>query len=199
MNLSPLKNPVLLIHGLHDTIRIFQTLSPYLTQRGWSTFSFNLKPNDGSAPLEELAEQVKAYVEKTFLGPECLDVVGLSMGGLVSRYYIQRLGGSSRVQRLITLGTPHHGTWMAYLSERFGCQQMRPQSAFLQQLNQDAELLGQLQFTSIWTPFDLMIIPATSSKMPVGQASVVGVLGHNWLVKAPLGLKAIAQALAAES
>lgn len=199
MNRCPLKNPVLLIHGLHDTTRIFQALSPYLTQGGWSPYSFNLNPNDGSAPLEQLAEQVSEYIEKTFSGPERLDIVGLSMGGLVSRYFVQRLGGAERVQRLVTLGTPHHGTWMAYLSQQLGCQQMRPQSPFLQALNQDAELLGQLQFTSIWTPFDLMIIPATSSQMPVGRASVVGVLGHNWLVKAPLGLKAIAQALAAES
>ncbi|CAA9326929.1 Lipase family protein, sll1969 homolog [uncultured Leptolyngbya sp.] len=196
MNCSPLHNPVLLIHGLHDTTRIFQTLSTYLARRGWSTYSFNLKPNNGDAPLEQLAQQVVDYVDKTFSPKERLDLVGLSMGGLVSRYYIQQLGGIERAQRFVTLGTPHHGTWVAYLSRRSGCMQMRPQSDFLQQLNQDVELLEKLKFTSIWTPFDLMIVPATSSQMPIGREARVWVLGHNWVVTSALGLKAIAQALA---
>lgn len=110
MNCLPLQNPVLLIHGLHDTTRIFQTLSTYLNQWGWSIYSFNLKPNNGDAPLEQLAQQVADYVDKTFSPNERLDLVGLSMDGLVSRYYIQQLGGIDRVQSLVTLGTLHHGT-----------------------------------------------------------------------------------------
>lgn len=74
--------------------------------------------------------------------------------------------------------------------------QMRPRSDFLQQLNQEVALLQKLKFTSLWTPFDLMIIPATSSQMPVGREAIVWVLGHNWVVRSPLGLKVIAQALA---
>jgi len=196
MHRSQPHNRVLLIHGLHDTTKIFQVLSGYLTQLGWSTYSFNLKPNNGSAPLEQLAQQVADYINQNFSETEPLDLVGLSMGGLVSRYYVQRLGGLARVQHLVTLGTPHHGTWIAYLSTHIGCRQMRPQSAFLQQLNQDAGLLVQLKFTSIWTPFDLMIVPATSSQMPVGREARVGVLGHNWVATAPLGLAAVAEALA---
>jgi len=73
------------------------------------------------------------------------------MGGIVSRYYVQRLWGIDRVQRFITLASPHHGNWMHYLCERSGCVQMRPDSPF-QQLNQDAIMLEQLNFTSIWTP-----------------------------------------------
>ncbi len=92
MNCLPRQNPVLLIHGLYDTTRIFQTLSTYLAQRGWSIYSFNLKPNNGDASLEQLAQQVADYVDKTFSLNERLDLVGLSMGGLVSRYYIQQLG-----------------------------------------------------------------------------------------------------------
>lgn len=196
MNLSPLHNPVLLVHGLYDTTKIFRTLSTYLTQRGWSTYSFNLKPNNGDAPLEQLAQQVADYVDKTFSANERLDVVGLSMGGLVSRYYIQQLGGFERVQRFVTLGTPHHGTWVAYLSRRSGCMQMRPRSEFLQQLNQDAHLLEKLKFTSLWTPFDLMIVPATSSQMLIGREAKVMVLGHNWMATHPPGLTAVAEALA---
>lgn len=189
-------NRVLLIHGLNDTTVIFRSLSTHLRQLGRSTYSFNITPNNGDAPLEQLAEQVADYIDKTFSSDEKLDLVGLSMGGLVSRYYVQRLGGMARVQRLVTLGTPHHGTWIAYLSNQRGCVQMRPRSDFLQRLNQNAAMLDQLKFTSIWTPFDLMILPATSSQMPVGREAIVWVLGHNWVATDPLGLAAIAEALA---
>jgi len=57
--------------------------------------------------------------------------------------------------------TPRH---LDGLPERPGCVQMRPDSPFLQ-LNQDAIMLEQLNFTSIWTPFDLMIVPGNSSQM----------------------------------
>lgn len=196
MNCCYLHNPVLLIHGLNDTTVIFQTLSTYLTKLGWLTYSFNLKPNNGSADLEQLAEQVADYVANTFPPNQLLNLVGLSMGGLVSRYYVQHLGGLVRTQRLITLSTPHHGTQMAYLSSNPGCVQMRPDSIFLENLNRDSPMLEQLNFTSIWTPFDLMILPATSSQMPVGREAIVWVLGHNWVVQDPLALAAVAEALA---
>ncbi|NLE03899.1 MAG: alpha/beta fold hydrolase, partial [Crenarchaeota archaeon] len=42
-----------------------------------------------------------------------VDIVGHSMGGLIARYYIENLGHSSRVAKLITIGTPHWGSYMA--------------------------------------------------------------------------------------
>jgi triacylglycerol lipase len=118
------------------------------------------------------------------------------MGGIVSRYYIQRLGGINQVQRLIAISSPHQGTQVAYLSERPGCIQMRPDSAFLKDLNQDISILNRLSFTSIWTPFDLMIVPATSSRIPVGAEVQVPVLLHPLMLTNTWSLKAVAKALA---
>ncbi|CAM5527705.1 hypothetical protein SMICM304S_05241 [Streptomyces microflavus] len=42
-----------------------------------------------------------------------VDIVGHSLGGLIARYYVQRLGGDRRVRTLVTLGTPHGGTAVA--------------------------------------------------------------------------------------
>ena len=39
-------------------------------------------------------------------GFERIHVIGHSMGGLIARYYVQRLGGDERVHTLVTLGTP---------------------------------------------------------------------------------------------
>ena len=117
------------------------------------------------------------------------------MGGIVSRYYIQRLGGIDRIQRFITLSSPHRGTWIAHLRQNQGATQMRRWSQFLNQLNQDVGMLSKLQFTSIWTPFDLMIVPAHSSKLPVGEEFQIPVLSHAWMVSDRRCLKAIASIL----
>lgn len=156
--------------------------------------SLNLSPNNGDVGLDLLAEQLAVHIDETY-GPRPVDVVGFSMGGMVSRYYIQRLGGVHRVHRFITIASPHNGTWLAYLRYNQGAVQMRRGSSFLQQLNQDVEQLTQVQFTSIWTPLDLMIVPAHSSQLPVGDEMQIPVLLHSWMVRDRRCLGAIAQLL----
>ncbi|MHC5723668.1 MAG: esterase/lipase family protein [Nostoc sp.] len=175
-------NPVLLIHGIDDTETVFYQMRNYLIQTGLSVYALNLVPNNGDVGLDELAKQVSDYVTATFAPEQRLDLVGFSMGGIVSRYYVQRLGGINRVQRFITISSPHHGTVVAYASRRPGCVQMRPDSIFLKDLNSDAVILGQLDFTSIWTPYDLMIVPANSSQMSVGREVIVPIPLHPWML-----------------
>ncbi|MBD2097774.1 lipase [Trichocoleus sp. FACHB-591] len=189
------RHPVLLIHGINDTEAVFHSMSRHLTRLGYSVYSLSLTPNNGHLGLEHLAAQVSNYVARTFAPEQHFDLVGFSMGGIVSRYYVQRLGGIAQVKRFVTIASPHQGTWLAYGSERPGCVQMRPGSAFLQDLNQDAEILKQLHFTSIWTPLDLMIVPANSSLMPVGQSVPVWVPSHAWMVSHPQSLQAVASCL----
>lgn len=191
------RNPVLLIHGILIKSAVFRKMAVYLTQLGWTVHTLDLAPHYGNACLIELAQQVATYVEKTFPPEQAIDLVGLSMGGLVSRYYVQRLGGMNRVQRLITISSPHNGTWMAYALWGQGCVQMRPGSAFLADLNQDAAVLAQINFTSIWTPWDFIIVPATSSQLPVGKEVKLWVFAHAWMARHAQSLATVAEALAA--
>ncbi|MEC4813711.1 MAG: triacylglycerol lipase [Scytonema sp. PMC 1069.18] len=195
-NIKQQRNPVLLVHGIFDTGRVFDKMIPYLKQRGWILYDLDLVPNSGRIGLDELAQQVANYIDATFDPEQPIDLVGFSMGGIVSRYYVQRLGGINRVQRFVTISSPHHGTWIAFCNRGLGCIQMRPDSALLQDLNQDVEVLKQLNFTSIWTPYDLMIVPANSSQMPVGRNAIVPVLNHAWMLTDSRSLAAVAEALA---
>jgi triacylglycerol lipase len=196
MNTTNNRNPVVLVHGIWDQEKIFCHLCDYLQNQGWSVHTLNLTPNTGAAPLETLAEQVANFVQQRFKPDQRFDLVGFSMGGLVTRYYIQRLGGVERVQRYVTISAPHHGTITAYGLPLKGVHQMRPESNFLKDLNRDAvEILGRLQFTSIWTPYDLMIVPAQSSQMPVGEEIKLSVAIHRWMVSDPTCLEAIAKVL----
>ncbi|MEA5598597.1 triacylglycerol lipase [Rivularia sp. UHCC 0363] len=191
------KNPVLLVHGIWDTGRVFRRMIPFLNERGWKVYDLDLLPNNGTTGLDDLAQQVANKIEATFPAEQPFDLLGFSMGGIVSRYYMQRMGGINRVQRFITLSAPSHGTQIAYFNQGLGCVQMRPNSGLLRDLNSDASMLSQINFTSIWTPYDMMIVPADSSRMPVGENVVVPVLTHAWMLTDRKSLNAIATALSA--
>ncbi|MEG4029452.1 MULTISPECIES: hypothetical protein [unclassified Microcoleus] len=83
MNSNFSRNPVLLIHGIFRKSGIFHKMSAYLTQLGWSVYTLNLSPHWGNASIDELAQQIADYIDKTFAPEQHLDIVGLSMGGLV--------------------------------------------------------------------------------------------------------------------
>lgn len=189
------RNPVLLVHGIWDTSEVFHTMSSYLKQQGCDVYHLDLVPNNGDSPLEELAQQVANHISANFSPDKPLDLLGFSMGGIVSRYYIQKLGGIKRIQRFITISSPHHGTWVAHLSQRPGAKQMRPNSSFLQELNRNVSILKQIDYTSIWTPLDIMIFPASSSKMPIGKEIVIPVPLHAWMLIDPRVLTAVAEVL----
>jgi len=174
--------PLLLVHGLGDTSRAFKSMTAYLTERGWTVFSCDLKPNNGQLPLEALARQLDRYIQAHLPAAEPFDLLGFSMGGLISRYYLQRMGGLERVRRFLAISSPHRGTWVGYLRWNPGCEQMRPDSEFLKDLNQDWQVLEQVNFVSLWTPFDLMIVPADSSVMPVGRSLSFPVALHPWML-----------------
>lgn len=189
------RNPVLLVHGINDTGKVFSTMAPNLSKLGWTVYDLDLVPNNGDKCLDNLAEQMGEYVEKTFPKEQAFDLVGFSMGGIVSRYYVQRLGGIDRVQRFITIASPHRGTLVAYGSQRPGCLQMRPDNPFLLDLNRDIAMLDRVNFTSIWTPLDLMIVPASSSQIPVGKEVQVLVPLHSWMLTDPRSIQAVVKAL----
>jgi len=197
MNSSLDRNPVILIHGIWDTETIFSKMSAHLTQLGWCVHSLNLTPNDGSLGLDSLAKQLADYISETFDPQQPLDIVGYSMGGIVSRYYVQRLGGINRVQRFITISSPHRGTLTAYSLPLPGYLDMRPDSRLLRDLNQDVTVLKRINFTSMWTPFDIMIVPSNSSQLPVGKEVKLNVLLHRQMVTELLSINALVEELKA--
>ncbi|MEG3858502.1 esterase/lipase family protein [Microcoleus sp. herbarium12] len=197
MNSSLDRNPVILIHGIWDTKAIFSKMSARLTELGWAVHSLNLTPNDGSLGLDSLAKQLADYINETFDPEQTLDIVGYSMGGIVSRYYVQRLGGINRVERFITISSPHKGTLTAYSLPLPGYLDMRPNSGLLRDLNQDVTVLKRINFTSMWTPFDIMIVPSQSSQLPVGKQIKINIMLHRQMVTEAQSINALVEELKA--
>lgn len=170
-------------------------LARFLESRGYRVHAISLEPNDASVTFEVMARQLEAFVAANFPDGEKFDLVAFSMGGLVSRYYLQKLGGYHRVRRFVTISTPNHGTIWAWFSGRAGVKEMRPNSEMLSQLNGDLSALAPLDYTSIYTPFDLSIVPAVSSRL-AGARNIVALCPlHPLMVILPGPMHAVERAL----
>ena len=119
--------PILLAHGIIDNHTVFALMRRQLVRRGFSsihTFSYSPLTLDVRRTAERMGDEIERICEES--GSDQIHVVGHSLGGLIARYYIQRLGGHERVHTCVTLGTPHQGTVAARLLPWPLVKQVRP-------------------------------------------------------------------------
>ena len=168
--------PILLIHGLVDNRSIFALLRRQLRRRGFGrVWTMNYRPwtADVRDAARQLGSSIEAICEQT--GYERIHVVGHSMGGLIARYYVQRLGGDARVHTLVSLGTPHNGTRAATLIPRGVCQQLTPGSDLVTELKAPVESC-QTRFVSFWSDIDALIVPKQSARLEHPDLSARNIL-----------------------
>jgi hypothetical protein len=169
--------PILLVHGMVDNRAIFTVLKRRLRRRGFGrvvTINYSPVTNDIRQAARDLAAEVEALVAET--GFERIHVVGHSLGGLIARYYVQRLGGDERVHTLVTLGTPHEGTLTAHLLPVQLCRQLRPGSDLFAELCEPAPC--RTRFVAYWSDLDQMILPHDSGRLEHPDLSVRNVKVH---------------------
>ena len=171
MNAAPQSSDswVVMAHGFWDTGSVFWALARDLRAAGHLPHHPTLRPRDGRLGLMDLASKLSKEIEARVPAGQKVALVGFSMGTLVSRVYLQRLNGLQRVHTFFSIAGPHAGTRTAYLYPGQATREMRPESALLRELNADIGVLSGLPVYSYWTPYDFMILPATSSLLPVGQ------------------------------
>lgn len=157
--------PILLVHGIADNRSIFTMLRRGLRHRGFGTiasFNYSSLTGDLGTVADRLGAAVERLCEQT--GYERVHVVGHSMGGIVARYYVQRLGGDSRVHTLVTLGSPHSGTAPARLLPYPLARELRPGSEVLTELAEPAPGC-RTRFVGIWSDLDQLVIPKQSARI----------------------------------
>lgn len=109
---------------------------------------------------------------------EKVNLIGHSLGGIISRYYLQRLGGWKYVNRAVYLGTPHKGVyWAALVLMTKAGRQLMHNSKFIEELNNDPSRCRNIKCLSIISTFDEMVVPRSSGILECGYNKTV-----NWPV-----------------
>jgi pimeloyl-ACP methyl ester carboxylesterase len=194
------KPPVVLLHGFIDNRSVFVLLRRSLAQHGRRQVeSLNYSPLtcDIRTAAELLGRHIEEICERT--GSREVDIVGHSLGGLIARYYVQRLGGDLRVRTLVTLGTPHSGTAVAPLANAHPIvRQMRPDSAVIEELTRPAPGC-RTHFVSFWSDLDHLMEPLETACIDhpdlIAQNVQVSGIGHLALPVHPAVATGIRQAL----
>lgn len=191
---DPRRVPVVLVHGYFCNRAVWRPLARWLAARGHPVDSVNLEPP--FAPVEHYLPALEKAVERLQVrtGATRVALLGHSMGGLVIRAWIAQ-HGHHRVSAVVTLGSPHQGTWSARFGLGRNVAQMQPGSRFLAGLDASETLAIRALFTVILTLHDNIVMPQAAQTLAGAHHRVLQGVGHMALVHADAVRPLLAEAL----
>jgi len=162
--------PVLLVPGYGGSTGALEVLAAALREAGRDARVVPL-PGDGRGDLRESAAALTLAADAALAaGAPSIDLIGYSAGGVTARIYVQE--HAEDVRRVVTLGSPHHGTKLAALGVALApgscptaCQQLAPGSNLLDGLNDDDETPDGPQWLAVWTEQDETVTPPESARL----------------------------------
>jgi triacylglycerol esterase/lipase EstA (alpha/beta hydrolase family) len=187
--------PVVLSEGTFANMyNSFGAVSPDLVNNGYCVYAFNygqtLDPSmfDAMGNIPTSAGQLSSFVNKVLLetGARKVDIVGWSQGGMMPRYYINDLGGASKVNMLVGFAPSNYGTTadgFTTLITDFGllgisntllsvkceaCVQQLQGSSFLEDLNRKPTA-SSVKYVVIETEDDEVVTPYTNAFLPAAS------------------------------
>ncbi|HYJ67008.1 MAG TPA: alpha/beta fold hydrolase [Nocardioidaceae bacterium] len=179
-------HPVVLVHGTAENrYTTWSELAPRLARDGYCVFALNYSdmmatPFRGMGDIVNSAYQLQHFVDRVIraTGAREVDIVGHSQGGMMPRYYLQRLNGSRYVHRLIGLAPSNYGTTLYGVlplvaslpggAAVFGapcqsCVQQTVGSLFLDDLNRGDDTVPSVRYTTIVTTYDEVVVPYSNA------------------------------------
>jgi triacylglycerol lipase len=187
---------VLLVAGYGGSTTSLRVLAARL-QRAGRTVQIVPPVGDNTGDLRAQASALNRVARQAISnGSPSVDVVGYSAGGVVTRIWAADLGGRNVARRIVTLGSPQHGTDVAGLAAGvlssacpLACRQLAPGSDVLRAL---PEIPSGPLWTSIWTADDSLVIPPSSAilrgavNIELQQVCAGSRAGHSDLPRDPL-------------
>ena len=156
---------VVLVHGFMCNRGFWTPWMQRLRQRGHPYVAVNLEPVFTS--IDDYARTIDDAVERMTRATGVPPVlVCHSMGGLAARAWWRASRGARPVSRIVTIGSPHHGTWLARFSRRQNGRQMQIRSNWLTALQRDEATLPQPAFTCWYSNCDNVVFPASTATLP---------------------------------
>ena len=185
---------IVLIHGFVCNRGFWAPWMQALRDAAVPYTSVNLEPVFG--PIDAgLAQVEDAVARAEALGAMPPVLVCHSMGGLAARAWLASANGNiDRVSRVVTIGSPHHGTWLARWSRVTNGRQMRQHSAWLQALAaRETSMRGDnaySKFTCFYSNADHIVFPVSTALLPGADNRHVPGLPHVALAFQPTVMSA---------
>ncbi|MDO9378365.1 MAG: hypothetical protein Q7T56_05920 [Nocardioidaceae bacterium] len=127
---------------------------------------------DNTGDLDAQAQRLTVFVDGILerSGAPSVDVVGYSAGGVVARIWVRDQGGASKARRVLTVGSPHHGTTVAALATQavgcpVACEQLDPDSDVLRRLNAGDETPDGPLWATVRSTSDQVVTPTDSASL----------------------------------
>lgn len=169
---APLAKPrtVVLVTGVTIRAEWFDGIAARLRRDGFKTVVYE-PPALLSGDLFKASKELGAFVERVQRdsGDATVDILAECTGGLISRHYVQSLGGDKHVSRIVTFVSPQHGIGVVPIAARIvgwrALYDLSPGSPFLRAVN-GAPMAPNVAFTSIYTCDDEYIRPYRTAYVP---------------------------------
>lgn len=170
--------PVIFLHGYGQTKADYYVMGTRFRASGRGRlFAFNYwYPGPVRRSAARLARKVEKV--KALTGASQVHLIGHSLGGLVSRYYVERMNGSVHVRTLVAIASPWAGTDMARFDITPVSRDLCPESVVMKELG-PANPPGKVAYRAAWSYADELVIPSESSSLKgAGEEFVVYDQGH---------------------
>ncbi|MBN2358385.1 MAG: alpha/beta fold hydrolase [Deltaproteobacteria bacterium] len=190
--------PLILVHGMGGNPGTFIPMAWYLRLQGRKR-NYKISFQAGQS-IEEMAEALTEFVAAVIAatGERQVEIVAHSLGGVVSRLAMADHGLASRVKTLITMGSPHHGTYCARFANTELTRELRPDSPLMLRLAR-TPWPKRVRGVSFWSRADLFVLPPESAALEgTDQVDASPVTHYGYLI-GPRIWVAVAQALASRS
>lgn len=185
---------LVLVHGFVCNRGLWNPWMRDLRQRDVPFVAVNLEPVFGDIDdYVAIIEAAVAQLEYSTGVPPLL--VGHSMGGLAIRAWLRACQGDERIRGVVTVGTPHQGTWLAHGAVSVNGRQMRPDSAWLRALAADEPASRRQRFLCVFSGTDNIVFPARRALLPGAAQCHVAGAAHLDLLHGPGVMPAVLRLL----
>lgn len=156
---------VVLVSGYLCNRGFWNSWMPRLEARGIPYIAPSLEPVFGS--ISEYAKaidvEVRRMTEATGRTPV---LVGHSMGGVAIRTWLHQCNGLDRVHHIVTVGSPHHGTWLARFAATRNAQEMATDHGWRRAMEAAETPALRSKFTCFYSHCDNVVFPASNASLP---------------------------------
>jgi len=168
---------VVLVHGFMCNRGLWLPWFARLQAQGHAYVAVNLEPvmgsiDDYAATIEDAVQRVTQATGRTPV------LLCHSMGGLAVRAWLRAHQGDARVHRVLTLGTPHGGTWLGRFSRAVNGRQMSLAGEWVQGLLRAEPAARAGLFTCWYSNCDNIVFPTGTAALAGADNRFVSGVAH---------------------